>query len=89
MGMIEGWEKVQEFVPGIGMGSKEGINPGLQEKPEPPLPCQGHLPLSQAAPIPSSLALDPSRDPGAATAALGTCARASPPSQKDFFYIIS
>ena len=29
----------------------------------------------------SSLALDTSRDPEAATAALGTCARACPPSQ--------
>ncbi|TRZ15239.1 hypothetical protein HGM15179_011868 [Zosterops borbonicus] len=34
----------------------------------PALPCQGHLPPSQA---PSSLALGTSRDPGAATASLG------------------
>ncbi|KAF4789742.1 hypothetical protein TURU_147898 [Turdus rufiventris] len=35
-------------------------------------PWQGHLPLSQAAPALSSLALDTCRDPGAATASLGT-----------------
>ncbi|NXH61444.1 BAZ2B protein, partial [Rhabdornis inornatus] len=41
----------------------------------------GHLPLSQAAPTPvSSLALGPARDPGAATAALGTLCQPCPPS---------
>ena len=49
-----------------------GLEGTLNTIPFHPCHGQGHLPLAQVAPSPSNLALDTARDPGAATAALGT-----------------
>ena len=74
---------LQTEIPGLQVLVRESWN-GLgweapKAHPIPPLPWQGHLPLSQAAPSPmSNLALGTARDPGAATAALGTHSLPSP-----------